>query len=477
MKKIPAPVQKQTPKRIVTHYIFVIDESGSIGHLAGPLTNQLHAQARGVEAAVKAENAKNPAVVHEATATLITFGYNRTREGTMMVGAEYQNGPYRIFDRQPMERVYGFRSTSSHGTPLFDAAAFAIDTMAAYERALPADADESFVVIAISDGFEGHSRKFNETSLKDLFSQKARTDRWTFAWQLPRNYISDFVNKFGFDRGSVLGWDQTEEGVKSATVATVNSTTDFMASRSAGVKSTRTYYHADAGNLAKAEVKGNLTELPSGSIKALEVDKETDISTFIADHGLPFVAGAGFYLLTKKEKIQHYKELILVPRGEKKYYIGKADARALLGIPATGEIYVEPGNHGDWLIYVQSTSNNRKLVRGTKLLYRTDAKAGAVPQTWDWQKAHKEAQEKQLKIAMDASQPLDNRVFGAIFADKTKAADIQAAVAGAGTRDIDNALKRLKAQGLVEYAVLPNDTKKGWKPVKGAKAPKVQATP
>lgn len=464
MKKIPAPVTA-TKRKVVTHYLFVVDESGSIGSsgLTRALTKQLHAQARGIIEAVKAENAKGQ-VDQSVTATLVTFGSPSTMS-------------YTKFVRQPMERILDYTTSSHGGTPLFDAVADAINSMQSYERGLKADEDESFVLNVVTDGEEAHSQRYSAQSLAQLFQEKIGTDRWTFAWQLPRNSVSNFARRFGFPEQSCLGWDQTEQGVERATQATVNATSAYMTSRSAGVRSTKTYFAPDAANLAKAEVKAQLTEIPAANIKAIEVEKETDISTLISDAGLPFVAGAGYYLLTKKEKIHAHKSLILVPRGEKKYFVGKEDARGMLGLPTTGEVYVEPGNHGDWLIYVQSTSNNRKLVRGTKLLYRLDAKAGAVPQTWDRQKAHQEAQEKQLKVAMDVTQPLDNRVFGAIFAGKVKAADIQAVVTGAGSRDIDNALKRLKGQGLVEYTVLPNDTKKGWKPVKGAKAPKVQATP
>ena len=47
---------------------------------------------------------------------------------------------------------------------------------------------------------------------------------------------------------------------------------------------------------------------------------------------------------------------------------GGAEAREILGLPGT-DIKVKPTDFSDWDIFVQSTSNNRKLVVGTNLLY------------------------------------------------------------------------------------------------------------
>jgi hypothetical protein len=53
----------------------------------------------------------------------------------------------------------------------------------------------------------------------------------------------------------------------------------------------------------------------------------------------------------------------------------------LLGIP-DGEHLIGEGALGDWRVYVQSTSFNRKLVRGTLFVYRTDGNNGGVGPTW-----------------------------------------------------------------------------------------------
>jgi len=47
----------------------------------------------------------------------------------------------------------------------------------------------------------------------------------------------------------------------------------------------------------------------------------------------------------------------------------------LLGLPEVGSVAVNPGDHGNFNIFVQSTSVNRKLVAGTKALYWAQVRA------------------------------------------------------------------------------------------------------
>ena len=82
----------------------------------------------------------------------------------------------------------------------------------------------------------------------------------------------------------------------------------------------------------------------------------------------PYRKGAAFYELTKREEIQENKELLVMEIGKSAVY-GGADAREVLGLPET-RCKVTPGNHSQWKIFVQSGSFNRRLVRGTSVLYR-----------------------------------------------------------------------------------------------------------
>jgi len=81
----------------------------------------------------------------------------------------------------------------------------------------------------------------------------------------------------------------------------------------------------------------------------------------------PYVIGTAYYQLMKTEKVQAGKGVILVEKGKPQVWAGQA-ARAMIGLPAGSDAKVEPGNHANYDIYVQSTSVNRKLPRGTKLI-------------------------------------------------------------------------------------------------------------
>ena len=79
--------------------------------------------------------------------------------------------------------------------------------------------------------------------------------------------------------------------------------------------------------------------------------------------------GAAFYeLQRKRNKIQHYKKLIILDKTTGKMYSDQ-DARTLLGIPTDREVTLAPNDFGDFRVFVQSTSNNRKLESGFSLLY------------------------------------------------------------------------------------------------------------
>ena len=81
---------------------------------------------------------------------------------------------------------------------------------------------------------------------------------------------------------------------------------------------------------------------------------------------MPFVPGANYYQLTKPETLQNYKQIIVQEKMTGKTYAG-VGARNLLGLPNT-EVKVAPASYGNFDIFCQSSSNNRKLMAGTKLI-------------------------------------------------------------------------------------------------------------
>ncbi|MFA5750616.1 MAG: vWA domain-containing protein [Candidatus Shapirobacteria bacterium] len=236
--------------------------------------------------------------------------------------------------------------------------------------------NHSFLVIAITDGEENSSRRTNAGMLLEKIKTLQATDRWTFAFALPRGYKEKFVSGFGIPEGNINEWDQTELGIQTMSIATTAGVDAYYCSRSVGEGSTKSFYTTDLSNVKVSTVKKALDDV-SKDVRVWEVEKECEIRDFCESKlNQVMLKGAAFYELTKKEKkIQDYKNLLIMERVSGKVYHGDA-ARDLLGLPDTGVLKVVPGNHSKFRVFVQSTSTNRKLVRGTKVVYY---KAMGVP--------------------------------------------------------------------------------------------------
>lgn len=113
----------------------------------------------------------------------------------------------------------------------------------------------------------------------------------------------------------------------------------------------------------------NLQAVSSGRFQVLDIDSDTSIKDFVQANGLSFKTGRGFYEFTKPETVQKYKEIILMDKNgdmfEGEY------ARELLGLPKGADAKVKPSEY-DFVVFVQSTSYNRKLVGGTRFLYEVE---------------------------------------------------------------------------------------------------------
>ncbi len=113
--------------------------------------------------------------------------------------------------------------------------------------------------------------------------------------------------------------------------------------------------------------------IPSGRFQVIPVDSTIDIKTFVSSQGIPFQKGRGFYELSKSVKVQQYKEIILMNKRTGEFFGGK-EARLILGLKpqtASGGITERLPNIelSNWRVFIQSTSNNRKLIAGTTFLY------------------------------------------------------------------------------------------------------------
>jgi hypothetical protein len=121
----------------------------------------------------------------------------------------------------------------------------------------------------------------------------------------------------------------------------------------------------------------DLHAVPPGRFQILSVDRDMPIKNFCSEQGVEFKPGRGFYELTKPETVQGTKEIVLMARASGDLFTGTR-ARELLGLPLHDEdVKLRPTHLEEYVPFIQSTSNNRKLIGGTRLLYE-------VP---DWDRA------------------------------------------------------------------------------------------
>ncbi|GJD17991.1 hypothetical protein RIVM261_029470 [Rivularia sp. IAM M-261] len=115
----------------------------------------------------------------------------------------------------------------------------------------------------------------------------------------------------------------------------------------------------------------DLRAVSPGRFQVLDIDNNSSIKGFVLENGLNFKVGRGFYEFTKTETIQGYKEIVLMERTTGDLFEGQA-AREMLGLPEGETARIKPNNLEKYMVFVQSTSANRKLIGGTKFLYEVE---------------------------------------------------------------------------------------------------------
>ncbi|MCL2697309.1 MAG: VWA domain-containing protein [Oscillospiraceae bacterium] len=127
---------------------------------------------------------------------------------------------------------------------------------------------------------------------------------------------------------------------------------------------------------AKSIQADGLVPVPEGRFQIIEVPENCTIRDFVELNGIKFKKGRTFYELTKAETVQQYKEVILEDKETRDLYTG-AQVREYLKLPpqiagkgSNDKVYADKKR--EYCVFVQSTSVNRKLIGGTRILYELD---------------------------------------------------------------------------------------------------------
>lgn len=123
----------------------------------------------------------------------------------------------------------------------------------------------------------------------------------------------------------------------------------------------------------------DLVPVDPSRFQVMNVPRNQDIKSFVLDTGALFKIGRGFYELMKSEEIQERKEVVLVEKLSGDMWSGSV-AREMIGLPLGDRGTISPRTMDKAVvdkydIFVQSTSNNRKLIGGTKFLYEVEKKS------------------------------------------------------------------------------------------------------
>lgn len=323
----------------INHFVFVLDESSSMSSLRRKTIEVFQNQINNLKR--KSHDLKQDTKVSVYTfadkVKCLAFDVDIER----FRGIEGQYSPY-------------------GSTALMDAAGTAIEE----HKDIPQKhGDHAFLLYVITDGEENVSRKFDVRTLRRLID--GLEDNWTVSCLVPNSLGKHNATQYGFPKNNIEIWQTTELGLEEVERTSNRAVNNYLNLRSQGIVGTRSFY-SDLSDVTIKDAKAVAKELKPSEFNIFPVNKTTEIRPFVEDQLGTYFKGHAFYQLTKPESIQGYKQIAIRNRKNGKVFSG-VHARDLLNLPQY-DIKVSPGDHGDWDIFVQSTSTNRKLFPGSELL-------------------------------------------------------------------------------------------------------------
>lgn len=339
-------------QQVVNRIAFIVDESGSMYGLSHDVIDKLNEQ-------INLHKAESDHHGHHSFASIRFFNSN--------------NHAHDLLSNIPIANVQNIPNSSfcARGlTPLWDAVGDMIDYLLKTDNGT-----DSYLILVFTDGHENNSYRYSAGRLATLIQSVQATDRWTIAFNVPPGHARNLSNLLGIPLGNIREWEGTQQGWREASAATSVSTQSYYVARSAGRTSVRNFY-TDLSNVSDSDIQAH--QDVRSNFQTWKVEKEEQIRDFVENRlahnalvrsrvGFCYEAGRAFYQLMKSEKVQSYKDIVIRDKKTGNIY---SDGRDILGIPSGQDVRLKPLDHRHYDIFVQSTSNNRKVVRGTTLLYK-----------------------------------------------------------------------------------------------------------
>lgn len=351
-----SPPQQQATKtaakkKNVTYVYFVLDRSGSMASLMSQARDNLMNQVQQLD---KASGPND-----EYRINVVAF------DDTVSVTC-IDSLPSDIL-RRSRESLY---PNSGGYTAILDAVDKAADL--ADQIQINDSLNQAFLISIITDGGENASKASVET-IKALVETLNKTDKYTFAYAGPKQ-SERFALSIGLHQGNITTWEQSFVGVQTLGATSTTSMNSYISSRAVGATYSTSFYAQPVVTNAAAfasKLDNTLNDV-SAAVKVTRVDSKDPlvVSKFCEQKLGQFKKGSAFYELTESEKVQDYKKVVIQDKTTGKFYEGWDSAKKLLGIPNfQGTVHIKPGSLGDFKVFIQSTSVNRKLTPGTAVLY------------------------------------------------------------------------------------------------------------
>lgn len=327
-------------KQLINHISFVLDSSGSMQGLTKDLLEVFNNQ-------ISLLKTRSNELNQETRVSVYTFASD---VNCLCFDVDIN----RIPDISHTYRAIG-------NTALLDGVLKAIEDS---EKIPQVHGDHAFLIITLTDGQENYSDAKKEDISRKIKSLK---ENFTISILVPNEYDARQAQSYGFPENNVSVWEVSSKGLKNTGVYLASATNSYLMGRSSGIRSTNNFFNLKTDNLKSSIVKNNLLELSPVQYNLLPVHKDSVIKSFVEScTSYPYRPGSAFYLLTKPELIQNHKQIVIQNKLNGKVYSG-TNARSLLGLPDY-EIKVSPSNYSDFDVFVQSTSLNRKLLSGSKVI-------------------------------------------------------------------------------------------------------------
>jgi len=345
-KKTKTKSKKKTAKQ-VTHIAILLDNSGSMRSHTARTQRAFNEILSSI---------KDQSKLQDLSVSFYTFGQNVVRKN-------FEVKPKSI---KALTSYY----PNEGRTALYEA----IDTAVKDLNALPDSNKSSFLVQVVTDGNE-NKHNVSGVSLQRTIKLCQDTDRWTFAISCPKNSVHSIARQLGIYVGNIQGWDPYDRlGMDTVSRGQNRGVSTYLASRATGQTASKKFFaEVNIGRQGVRAVKKGLVAEPKARFRRLKVDKARGIKDFIESKKLLFQKGRVFYALSKPETVQSFKEIILQKRDKPSVFYGGAQVRDKLNIPSGQEGRVSPGNLGEWVVWIQSTSSNRKLLAKMEVLYDTNS--------------------------------------------------------------------------------------------------------